>query len=368
MVRNEASGHRFPGGIVDLRESWLEVTLRDDAGAVQAASGWLAPGGDLDPDAHRWNVVLVDRDGRPLTQHDVESAHAVLSSRRIMLGASDVVRVSFRAPTGPSTVEVRVLDRKLPRDYVEWVLGAQTVAMPVTVLASTTLALTPGDLLASGPPRDVDTGRRLRNLGIGHLLRGDTALAEQAAAAAADRLPDDPGPWLDQARAALDDGALESAERHIRAADELSPGHPTAAWLLARVRAARGDHPGALAALEVALRAFPEDRALLVMQARSQYRLEREEPAMASLRRVLTIDPENLAAHALLAKIFEERGDAEQAAEHRAAQDTLRSHSEDQVVTERARRDHPALDRRANRQYVLPLAPPPSGWTLAAPR
>ena len=368
VVRNEASGHLFPGGIVDLRESWLEVTLRGEDGTVIEGSGWLTPKGELDPDAHLWNAVLVDRNGRTLTQHDVEAAHAVLSSRRIMLGASDVIRVAFAAPTQASTVEVRVLDRKLSRGYVEFVLGPDAAAMPVTVLAATTLSVAATAPVATEPPQDKDTGRRLRNLGIGHLLRGDTALAKQAAAAAAERLPGDPGPWLDQARAALDDGALDLAERHVRHADGLSPGHPTGAWLLARVRAARGEHAAALTALEVALQAFPQDRALLVMRGRSQYRLEQADEAIATLRSVLEIDPENLSAHALLAKIFEEQGDAPLAAEHRARWDELRPHSEDQVVTERVRREYPALDRRANRQYVLPLAPVPSGWRLAAPK
>jgi hypothetical protein len=35
----------------------------------------------------------------------------------------------------------------------------------------------------------------------------------------------------------------------------------------------------------------------------------------------------------------------------------VRPHSADDGVTETARRAHPALDRRANPQYVLPLRP-----------
>lgn len=363
VVRNVGSGHLFPGGIVDLRQVWLEVSLLDEQGHPLATSGWLDAEDNLDPGAHRWNSVLLDGEGRPLAIHDVEDAITVLSSRRIMLGASDVVRVALKTPATASRVEVRVLDRKFPRSYVEFALGPDAANIPVTEVASTSLVLSPGPWSVVLP--GADTGPRLRNLGIGHLLRGDTALADQAATQAAERMPDDPGPAMDRARAALADGALQRAEGHLRTADALSPGHATAAWLLARVRAAQGNHPAALQALAAALAAFPDDPELHVMRAESLFRLERDDEAAAAMLRVLSIDPEHLAAHALLTRIRTEQGDAEAAAEHQAAWDRVRPQSEDRVVTERARREHPALDRRANVQYRLPLGPVAPGWRRA---
>lgn len=363
VVRNTGSGHLYPGGIADLRESWLEITVRSEAGEPLLARGWLDPGGNLDPEAHQWNAVLLDGEGEPLTVHEVEDTHAVLVSRRIMLGASDLVRVSFPAPEAAARVELRVLDRKLPRSYVEIVLGAEAPQMPVTEIASAELRLAPGPLEATPP--DPGAGARLRNLGIGHLLRGDTAMAEPASRAAAERLPDDPGPHLDLARAALADGALDRAEQHVRDGDRVSPGHPTAAWLLARIRSSQGNHPAALTALDVALAAFPRDRELLVMKADSLFRLERDDEAAAVLELVLEIDPEHLAAHALLTRIRAEQGDDASSRRHREMWDRVRPHSEDQVFNERARRSDPALDRRANRQYVVPLAPPAPGWEPA---
>ncbi|PRP91147.1 Beta-barrel assembly-enhancing protease [Enhygromyxa salina] len=362
-VRNRRSGHLFPGGISDLREAWLELTLTDEHGEVLAASGWLDPRGKLDPDAHRWNTTLLDAKGEPLTVHEVEDTYVVLTSRRIMLGASDVVRVSFTAPNRAARLSVRVLHRKFPRDYVEFVLGEDAPRMPITPLATTQIAFEPGPTIAAAP--GPDAGDRLRALGIAYLLRGDTTLARVAASAAAERLPADPGPQLDLARAALADGALADAEAHVRAADGLAPGHPTAAWLLARIRAASGDHAAALAALEVALAVFPNDRELLVMKGESLFRLERDAEAAAALTAVLAIDPEHLGAHALLTRIYTDSGDQDAAERHQRAWDRHRPRSEDSVVTERARREDPALDRRANLQYVLPLAPVPEGWTRA---
>ncbi|MEX1364422.1 MAG: tetratricopeptide repeat protein, partial [Nannocystaceae bacterium] len=364
VVRNRKSGHLYPAGIADLREAWLEVTVWSESGEPLLTRGWLDARGNVDPQAHQWNAVLLDGEGQPLTVHEVEDTHAVLVSRRIMLGASDVARISFTAPPVASRVELRVLDRKLPRSYVELVLGDDAAPVPVTEIARAQLRLSPGEF--DPLPPAADAGPRLRDLGIGHLLRADTMLAREAATAAAERMPTDPGPALDLARGALEDGALERAEAHVRTADALSPGHPTAAWLLARIRSAQGDHPAALAAVDVALAAFPLDRELLAMKGDSLFRLEREDEAAAALEAVLEIDPEHLAAHALLTRIRAEQGDEASSRRHREAWDRVRPHSEDQVFNERARRADPALDRRANLQFVVTLAAPPPGWTRAS--
>ncbi len=363
VVRNVGSGHLFPGGIADVREVWLEATLTRSDGTIARTSGWVDARGHLDPDAHRWNAVLLDADGDVVRVHDVERAAVVLAARRIMLGASDVVRLAFEAPRQASTLQVRVLHRTFDRHYVEFALGSDAPAMPVTELARASLSLRPGDAATVEP--GPDTGPRLRNLGIGHLLRGDTALARQAASAAAIRMPEDPGPPLDLARAALADGALEDALGFVRAADGLQPGHPTAAWLLAEVRAAQGDHRAALQALHVARAAFPEDRALLVMEARALFKLERDAEAAARLERVLEIDPENVSAHAMLMRIRSAAGDAVAAAAHEEAWARVRPASSDQTAIERARREHPELDRRANEQRSLPMMEPRARWRRA---
>lgn len=365
IVRNRKSGHLFPGGIADLRETWLELTLTSEDGSLQQASGWLDAEGQLDAEAHRWNATLLDREGEPLDIHEVEDTYVVLSARRIMLGASDLVRIGMRAPTTKSRLRFRVLHRKFSRDYVRFALGDDAPRMPVTVIASAELVLSPGEFVHAEPEPGTQAGARLRDLGIGYLLRGDTTLARHAARAAAQRLRDDPGPHLDLARAALSDGALQEAEEEVRRADSLAPGHPTAAWLLARLRAAQGSHDAALDALDVALAAFPQDRELLVMKGETLYQLERNAEATVVLKAALQIDPEHLGAHALLTKIYDEAGDAKAQQLHQKLWDRYRPHSQDKVVTEKARRAHPALDRRANRQYVLTLKAPASGWTQA---
>lgn len=365
VVRNVGSGHLFPGGIADMREVWLEATLAGDDGQTLLVSGWVDADGNVDPDAHRWNTVLLTPEGEWVTLHDVERASVVLTARRIMLGASDVVRLEFTGPAQPSTLTVRVLHRKFPQFYVDFALGEESRRLPVVVMGEASVSLRPGNAVATPP--DADAGPRLRNLGIGHLLRGDTALAQEAASAAAERMPDDPGPPMDLARAALADGALEDALAHVRTADGIESGHPTAAWLLARVRFAQGNHPAALEALSVARKAFPRDRELLAMEANILFKLERDDEAAQRLEAILEIDPEHLTAHALLTRIRAAQGDDEAAAKHEAAWNRVRPASADKIATERARREHPALDRRANQQYLLPLAPPKPDHERAAP-
>jgi len=358
VVRNTGSGHLFPGGVADLREAWLEVTL-ESAGAALSGSGWVDASGRLDPMAYRWNAVLLDRDGRHLTRHEVEDAYVVLASRRIMLGASDVVRVQLPRVPGPARLTVRVMHRKFSREYVEFTLGADAPPMPVHALASAALSLTSGPWDA--PEATSGRGPRLRNLGIAHLLRGDSASAREASSAAALLLPHDPGPPLDLARAALADGDLDGAEAQVRAADALHPGHPTGAWLLGRIRAAQGRHDEALAAYDVALASFPRDRQVKTLRADALYRLERDAEAETELEQVLAIDPEHLAAHSLLARILSERGDVAGAERHRQSWERFRPRSDDRVVTETARRADPALDQRARQQVLLRLGPVPAG-------
>ncbi|MGB1276550.1 MAG: tetratricopeptide repeat protein, partial [Nannocystaceae bacterium] len=242
-------------------------------------------------------------------------------------------------------------------------LGADAPPPPVVVVAEAVLPLAPGAWQETPP--DPSTGARLRDLGIGHLLRGETTLAREAAEAAATRLPEDPGPHLDLARIALADGSLDDAEAQVREADTRHPGHPTAAWLLARIRQATGNHTAALTALEPALRPFPRDRELLLMQATSLFRLERDPEAETVLLQILEIDPEHLGAHALLTKIYMERGDTPAAAKHQEVWDRVRPASADRVITERARQQHPDLDHRTNRQYILELKTIPRAATWA---
>ena len=117
----------------------------------------------------------------------------------------------------------------------------------------------------------------------------------------------------------------------------------------------------------MALAAFAQDRELLVMKGETLYQLERNAEAIVALKAALQIDPEHLGAHALLTKIYAEAGDAKSKQLHQDLWDRYRPHSQDKVVTEKARREHPALDRRANQQYVLTLEAPQPGWAPAAP-
>jgi len=359
VVTNLDSGHRFPGGVADLREAWLEVVLVDEEGTTLAASGLVGDDGHLDASAFRWNTVLLDAEGNHLRRHEVEQTHVVLTSRRIFLGTSDVVPVAFEMPTRPARLVARVMHRKFPRDFVTFALGADAPAMPVHVLATAELALTPGDW--DPDPPGPDAGPRLRRLGIAHLLHGDTVSARDAAEAAAVRLPDSPLPQHDLARIALRDGNLAAAEAAVRAADALAPGHPTGGWLLGRIRAGQGRHEDAIGAFGVAIEAFPEDRVVLALRAESLFELERDEEAAADLERVLAIDPEHLAAHALLARIRASQGDVEAAAAHEAAWNRYRPSSQDREATEAARRRSPTLDARAREQWTVILAPPNPG-------
>lgn len=63
VVSNTGVGHSFPGGTRDLQDTWLEVSVRDDAGNLWAGAGLEHEASGEDPTAHRFAAAPVDEAG-----------------------------------------------------------------------------------------------------------------------------------------------------------------------------------------------------------------------------------------------------------------------------------------------------------------
>jgi hypothetical protein len=66
-VRNTGAGHYLPTGVTELRELWLQVTLRDESGKVVFRSGHPQGDGNLPPETVLYRTEVHDSRGRDTT-------------------------------------------------------------------------------------------------------------------------------------------------------------------------------------------------------------------------------------------------------------------------------------------------------------
>jgi Flp pilus assembly protein TadD len=95
---NERVGHRFPGGTLDIQDTWLEVSVVDALGKRIAQAGTRQQSGRADPSAHVLRVLVIDGDGAPVRAHATHRFRTVAYDHSVAPRDADVVQVSFRVP------------------------------------------------------------------------------------------------------------------------------------------------------------------------------------------------------------------------------------------------------------------------------
>lgn len=120
VLRNLAVGHRFPGGVLDAQDTWVEVCLLDANGVVLASSGTLAAEARAATDdaadaRHILRALAVGMDGAPRLLREVDELAAVVTNSSI--GPRDVVSVRYRfvLPDRPIAAPLQVRARLLHR-------------------------------------------------------------------------------------------------------------------------------------------------------------------------------------------------------------------------------------------------------------
>ena len=114
VVRNLLTGHRFPGGVVDMQDTWIEVEVRDAKGKLVAASGLAHARDPRDTDAHVLRSYPVDADGNPLQRHELFAFKAVVSNQTIATRDAIAVRYALDVPASvaqPLEVRARLRHR-----------------------------------------------------------------------------------------------------------------------------------------------------------------------------------------------------------------------------------------------------------------
>ncbi|MDX1395838.1 MAG: tetratricopeptide repeat protein [Gemmatimonadota bacterium] len=314
VVRNLGVGHTFPGGTNDSNEGWLEFTVLDQDGHEIARSGAVREDGHLDPLAHMYKAVILDRNGDPIQRRNAQDIHVFAAANVVGPGTADVAHYRVRVPEGVSslTLRVRLLWRKFDRAYTEFAYGANPAGfrafadvpdLPVTEIASNEVTLAVGDPVAVPPTSEsvqmhaVPMWVRFNDYGIALRREGNTRAALIPFEAVERREPDRVDGPLNQARLALDEGSIEAAYEHLERVEATGARDARVDWVWGGVLQADGRYIESAQAYRSVLSAFPGDRQAWFQLGLSLYLGSRWDEAIAAFDRVLEIDPEHRQAH-----------------------------------------------------------------------
>jgi len=313
VIRNEGVGHTFPGGTNDSNEGWLEFTLTDEKGNLLAISGAIGENGHLDPMAHVFKSLIVDKHGKPLHKRNAQNLFATVYSNVIGPGTADIAHYEFVLPdelSGLLTIKARLLWRKFDRKYTEFAFKANPVGfkrfdsvpdLPITEIASDEVTLAIGNVEGNAAAAANDDNPlkwiRYNDYGIGLLLEKDTRGATLAFQEVAKLQPESIEGSLNLAKTAVQDGNLDKVYDHLKKCEELQPGDPRVAWVWGVALQEDGQYEKAVMAYKRVLEKFPEDRATWLNLGRTYYLDRQYETSLETYAVVLKIDPENRIAH-----------------------------------------------------------------------
>ncbi len=117
VIRNLLVGHRFPGGVLDIQDTWIEVEVADRAGVRLASSGLRHETDPADEDTHVLRTLVVDEHGEVLEEHEMAKFRTQIATQTLAAREAKVVRYAFEVPKQlrpeqqPLTVTARLRHR-----------------------------------------------------------------------------------------------------------------------------------------------------------------------------------------------------------------------------------------------------------------
>jgi tetratricopeptide (TPR) repeat protein len=371
VIRTLEMGHQFTQGTSDSNEVWLDVTVTS-SGRVIGRSGGMAPDGRVDPWSHFVNAYVLDREGNRIDRRNAQDIFVSLYDHQIPPGAADTVHLRLDLPptvTEPVTVEVKLQFRKFDTTFMQLVYGQDFVNdLPVMTLATdrVTFPVAGGAASVSNEPTTIPEWERWNDYGIGLLRKGGKSKGElrqaEEAFSRVEALGRPDGP-LNLARVYIAQGTVqEKAIAALGRASRFDPPAPSwsVAWFTGLVNKQNGylddainnfESIVALDDVETRSRGFDFSRDYRLLNELGQTLYERAKQergeanqeqrqkflrqAVATFRRVLELDPENVTAHYNLDLIYKQLGAREKAAEHFALYQKYRpdDNARDRAIT-----------------------------------
>jgi tetratricopeptide (TPR) repeat protein len=117
VIRNLLVGHRFPGGVLDIQDTWVEVEVRAARGRRIAASGVRHDRDPDDQDSHVLRTLVVDERGEVLEEHEMASFRTQIATQTLAPREAQVIRYALDVPATlaaadlPLTVTARLRHR-----------------------------------------------------------------------------------------------------------------------------------------------------------------------------------------------------------------------------------------------------------------
>jgi len=374
VVRNKDVGHTFPGGTNDSNEGWIEFTVLDSQDRVVAQSGAVGEDGYVDPGAHYFRALVVDRHSEPIRRRNAQDMYAAVYTNVIGPGTAHTVHYAITVPDLPGEtlkLRARLLWRKFDRGYTEFAFKTNRQGfkrfdecpdLPITEICRTEIALP--ITTAAAPVPTIDPSKltadwmRFNDYAIGLLLQGDTKGAERAFAEVARIAPERIDGPRNLARVALSDGDLPKAYEHLLRCEELLSNDPQTAWFWGTLLQEDGRYVEAASAYKRVLQKFPEDRATWRNLGRTYYLDGKYEDAITALDEVLRIDPEDRVAHYHVMLSAKALGRSDLAASAEAAYLRYKLDESQAEVTQAYRLSHPHENLESQPIHVHDLTSP----------
>lgn len=407
VIRTTKLGHHLTQGTADSNQLWLEITATSN-GEVIGISGGMENDGKVDPWSHFVNVFMLDRDGNRIATRNAEDIFVPLYNHQIPPGAGQTVHYQLQVPediSAPIEVTLKLKYRKFDNGYLDFLnrefkegdrdFKGRTAAgqvqndLPITVMAEDKVVF--GVQTASGQVAQAnqteratpELWQRWNDYGIGMLLAGKSQLLQAGEAfREVEKLGRYDGP-LNRARVQFAEGDLDGATESLAAAADMTPTPPrwTLAWLSGQVSRQQGLLEQAADNFRSVLEDDTTQRrqrdfdfsldfrvrnslglTLIDLAEIAESRGQTDESAKllndakTEFSRVLTVDSENVTAHANLAAIYTRLGDEEKSAHHSMLQ--LKYKMDDNaadVAIPEARRKYPAADHAAEQLVIYSL-------------
>jgi len=364
LVKNEGVGHSFPGGTIDAQEVWIEFQVNDERGNPIFHSGFLKEDGKVDPRAHFYGALLLNKKGEPILQRNIQDWIATAYKRVIPPGGSDVVFYKALIPEGCKSgisIKASLQYRKFRPSFTQFALkeekGKNTQIDPFPVVTMGEFHIQIANDLNLEKTRDSGndfqkTSDRLNDYGLALFLQGDFRRAEEVfrTLLMGDEMFFETRARL--VRVLLADGAIEDAREEAERLVDLDPSSSKGLFLKALVEKEYGNYEEALALLNPLSLQFPNDREVLKQMGRIQFLIGSLEMAKSSFGKALEIDPEDPMVHLNLSLIFEALGDEKQARVKRNLYLKYKDAEEEETLAGVFRRSDLWINREAQKIHV----------------
>lgn len=310
VLENVRVGHRFPGGVRDLQDSWVEVTLRDASGRILGVSERRKEDGT---DVFVLRATVLDTDARPERLHRVDRFAAAAFDQTLGAHQARTVRYSIELPKEPALplrIDARLLHRKHSPEFQSLACEASRSERGLRFAAG---ALELGKIAI-----DPCVDEPVTTIGKVTAWLGEGAILESARGGAT---RPDVERLLSHSRALLEGPqeaahlAKRSLERAIRLASKgAAPEMIAQAWLLrARLSARQGRADEAIRFIRRAEALAGRLPAFDRVRGDALARVWRWTEALDSYRRVVDASPSDPGAWRNLARAYGSLGDDENA-------------------------------------------------------